>query len=165
MSIKKGSKNWNEDYVKGVEFPLNNVKVIWADIMADSPDTKYEACWKLDAVLEKGMAKSMEAAGFGVKEKDGEFTLTIKKKCRTKAGKEQAPPSVVGRDGRTPFTEDVGNGSVCNVIVFAKYNEVKGITYLTPYLNGVQVVDHVSRGSGFGNVDADPLEKTDDIPF
>lgn len=145
------------DWTKGAEFPLMNKKVLWANIMEGNPDTKYGAAWKLDAVLTDDEAKSMEAAGFGVKadKKTGEKTLTIKTKCIKKDGTKNRYPTVVGRDGKTPFTEEVGNGSICNIKVWAKQNVVKGETFLNAYINAVQVVEHVARGAGFDDVRED----------
>ena len=159
MAIKKGSTK-QSDFVKGCEFVLSGVKVLWANVQADNPDSKYERVWKTDVILEKSMADSMLASGFGVREKDGEYLLTIKKKCMTRDGKAQTPPTVVGRDGKTPFTEEIGNGSTCNIKVYAKYCEVKGETHLPAYLNALQVVEHVARGAGFDNLDG-----TEEAPF
>ena len=141
-----------EEYIEGANFVLKDVPVKWAHVL--EPDTKFEHAWKIDAILDKDMADSMAAAGFGVKESDdGEFSLTIKTKCKTKNGKDNRAPKVVGRD-LAPFTEPIGNGSVCNIKVWAKYIEVSGKTYLPAYLDGVQVVDHVAYdASGFENLD------------
>ena len=139
---------------KGSVLPINGVKVKWAALQ--SPDTRYEHCWKVNLILSKEQAEKMMAVGFNVsQDKDGDYFLVAKKKCRTKEGKLQTAPLVVGRDGRTPFTEELGNGSTVNAQVFSKYVEVKGETWLTAYLNSVQVLEHVPySGSGFEDADA-----------
>ena len=143
------------DWKKGAEFVLADVEVLWANLMEDNPDTKYGAAWKVDAILEDDMAKSMTKAGFGVKtdKKTGKSTLTIKTKCTTKDGKPNRYPKIVGRDGSTPVTEEIGNGSICNIKVWGKENVVQGKTYLSCYINAVQVCKLVPRGAGFDNLD------------
>lgn len=149
-------------FIEGATFVLKSVPVKWAKVQEDNPDTMFERCWKLDAVLDKPLADSMIAAGFNVHEKDGEYLLSCKTKCATKAGKPNKPPVVVGRDGKTPFTREIGNGSICNVKVYAKFTTVSGKTYLPAYLNAVQVVDHVEyNGAGFDSVD----DEDTDVPF
>jgi len=155
MAEFKGKKQ--EAFVAGSEFTLMNVEVEWANIQADNPDTRFEHAWKIDAILSDSEAKSMEASGFGIrKNKDGRNVLTLKTKCvSSRTQKRNSPPEVFGRDGRTPFTEELGNGSVCNIKGYAKYVEVNGKTYLPAYINKVQVVEHVSRGSQFEDLDAE----------
>jgi hypothetical protein len=153
---------------EGSVLPITNRPVKWAALI--NPDTKFEACWKLDVVLTKEQAEKMLAVGFGVKvDKDGDHVLRVKKKCRTKKGDLMTPPTVVGRDGQTPFTENVGNGSICNINIFAKYIEVNGNTYLPAYLNEVQVLEHVpyNGGGGFSNVDegTEGEAPESDVPF
>ncbi len=149
------------DFKKGAEFVLENVEVMWAYLQ--SPDTEYEHAWKIDCILGADMAESMKAAGFNVTEKKGNQILTVKKKCVTRDGKEQKAPRVVGRDGKTLFTEEVGNGSTCNILVYGKEWEVSGKSGTAAYLSAVQVKEHVARdGGGFGNLDGGT---GDDAPF
>jgi hypothetical protein len=152
-----------QEFVEGEVFALINVKVKWAAL--NKPDTRFEPCWKVDAVLSPDQAEKMKAVGFRIRQDaDGDWVLRCKKKCRTKSGQPMEAPRVVGRDGVTPFTENIGNGSVMNINVFAKYIEVAGKTHLPAYLNEAQVVEHVpyTGGSpGFGNLEEGPQEQSD----
>jgi hypothetical protein len=138
------------EFVEGAVLPLSNVKVKWAALQ--EPDTKFEPCWKIDIIITEEQANNLKAVGFKCRQdSDGDWILRAKKKVRTKSGKAQRAPLVVGRDGRTPITDNVGNGSLCNVNVYAKYVEVAGVTHLPCYLNEVQVIDLVpySGSTGF----------------
>ena len=137
------------EFEEGKQFDLKDVQVQWCYLA--EPDTKFEHCWKLTARLNESLAKSMMAAGFNVKHssalKDFEagndeyYYLECKSKCKTKEGKDNKPPFVKGRDGKTNVDGGVvGNGSICNVRIFAQYKEVSGTLHLPAYLNGVQVV-------------------------
>jgi hypothetical protein len=154
-----------QEFIDGMEFPINGVAVKWAYL--DAPDTRFEHKYKVDLVLTKDQAEKMKAVGFKIKtDKDGDFVLTATKKTRTKGGKVMEAPRVVGRDGQTPFTEKVGNGSIINIKIFAKYTEVSGNTFLPAYINSVQVLSHVPFAGGFGNADdPDAQVDADDLPF
>ena len=138
-----------EAFIEGNDFVMENVKVKWARVQADNPDTKYDPCWKVDIILTPEWKEHLEESGFKVhQDLDGDWILRLKKKVKTRLGKSQQPPKVVGRDGRTPFEDEIGNGSVCNVVVFAKYQPVAGTNHLAAYLDGLQVVDLVPYGGG-----------------
>jgi hypothetical protein len=153
------------EFIEGKQFDLKNVKVQWC-FLAD-PDTKFEHCWKLTARLEESLATPMKQAGFNVKSSkdfkdfkagdDEYFYIECKSKCKTKEGKENKPPFVKGRDGRTDIDGSiVGNGSTCNVRIFARYAEVSGKLHLPAYLNGVQVVNLVEYNpNAFDSVEED----------
>jgi hypothetical protein len=163
---KKGDIQIVDKFIEGEVFPLTNVPCKWASLK--DPDTRFEHCWKVDLILTKEQAEKMKAVGFNVKQdSEGEWYLRAKKKTKTKSGTPLEPPRVVSRDGSTPFTERIGNGSILNVNIFAKYLEVNGKTHLPAYLNEVQVVEHVpySGGPGFGNLDDNPDATPDDVPF
>ena len=155
-------------FVDMFEFPLNGIETLYAFLF--TPDTKYESCWKATLVLPDEMAESMRKVGFNVrtKEFDGELKniIVAKRKTHTRDGKAMYPPKVydAGTEGSDPqaWPKDVaiGNGSICNFIVAARYVEVGGKTRLPLYLNQVQVVEHVAyAGSSFKSVGSD------NIPF
>jgi len=155
------------DITKGVEVVFKNKEVRWASV--HTPDERFDPCWKADILFNKKTdAKEIKAymdLGFNFKEyknKEGVPTdpdiyyLRAKSKCNQKSGKANKPPVVVGRDGRTPFSQDIGNSSTCNVKVYVKENIVTGKRHVTLYLNAVQVVNHVEYGGGaFDSVDGE----------
>lgn len=155
-------KKMIEAFVDGETFVIKNRPVKWAKVDPEFPDTKYEPCWKVDIVLDEEWKDNLTKSGFNIhQDTDGDWVLRCKRKVKTMKGKTQTPPRVVGLDGRTPFTEAIGNGSICNIEVFAKYNEVAGKTHLTSYLNAIQVANHVPYGGGSSFDDL----TGDDTPF
>ena len=143
----------DQRFIKGENLVLSGVPVKWAYLF--DPDTKYEPKWSVDAYLSEEDATEMKSLGFNIKDSPDGPLIKLTKKCTTKAGKKLAPPKVVGLDPRVPFTQEVGNGSVCNVMVYAVYRTVNGNEILCAYLEGVQVVDHVEysgSGGGFDNL-------------
>ena len=142
---------------KYIQFKLNNVEVWWAKV--HKPDTAFgNNRWSIDMHLTDALSAQMKAEGFNVtdKESGGVVTKNIlraKKDAVTKDGKPQKAPEVVGPDGRTPFTDDIGNGSICNLILSARAWEINKKWVLTTYLEKVQVVKHVAyAGSSFEDV-------------
>lgn len=134
-----------------VDHAIGMVEVRWAKLIA--PDTAFgKNEWSIDLVLSEEQAKEFGDLGFNVREKDGDKLLRLKKKAVTAAGAINKPPQVVGPDAM-PFTEEIGNGSICNINFSAKAWAVGATPTLAGYLNGVQVVQHVGRGSvGFAPV-------------
>jgi len=131
------------------------------------PDTKYDSdgVWKTTVVLNDEDNKILREEGFNVRvDGDNDNVLTVKRKCRTAAGKEQDPPRVV--DGqKNPITEMIGNGSVCNIQVYAKYNNPRNPDQVCAYLNAMQVTTLVPYSGGSGG-DFDVVDTvTDDVPF
>lgn len=140
-----------------VKFKLSNVPVRYAHLQ--TPDTAFGDCkFHLQALCDDGTAGNLEKMGFVLKEKkdkEGNVTKNIlnpKKNGRKKDGTPNEPPSVVGLDGRTPFTDELGNGSVCNLLLSAKAWQVKGTWVLSCYIESVQVVKHVPRSGGFDDL-------------
>lgn len=152
-------------YKKYVKFGLNNVKGFWIKVL--EPDTAYEHKWSIDLHLTDAQATELKAVGFSVKDevknKKGEIVgknvLKVSKKVKNKDGSDNKPPFVVSQDGRTPWTEPLGNGSLLNLKLSAKAWYVQGKWTLSCYLDGVQVVVAEEYGSGFGDV------TEEDMPF
>ena len=160
---------------KGYKFPLNNMQVEWCYFV--KPDTyKGKSEWKCTIRLEEPLAMSMKDAGFNVKHtryknildhSEGErpnweegkpeyFSIVATTKTNIK-GKEMKPPRVVDADNQPMDGNKVGNGSVVNLWVFAKYWEVNGDIFLPLRLNEIQVVKLVEYNqSGFQAVGVDP---------
>lgn len=141
-----------EKFEKGFSFTVPNVKVQWAKLQ--EVDRAYEPMWSVDMILDDKTADDFAKVGFNVvKNKDMDWKLKAKRKETTKGGKTQKPPWVKLEDGTT-VTDEVGNGSTCDVEVYAKYVTVSGKEYLSCYLNGVTVKDLVAFG-----------RKVEEVPF
>jgi hypothetical protein len=154
----------NPKFDEMYDFDLNGVQIRWPHLF--KPDTAYESVWSVDIILPEKLAADMAKVGFLVKETevDGEKVKFIKAKRKThkKDGSPMYPPRVYdsGTPDRDPQKWDpniaIGNGSVCNVKVAARYLEVGGKTRLPLYLNSVQVVNHVPyNNSPFSAVSKD----------
>lgn len=151
-----------------VNFIIPNVEVFWAHVY--TPDTAFgDSKWSIEMRLPDGeLATNMKDAGFNIKDKTDKNgnviknVLVAKKATHSKSG-ENEPPTIVGLDGRTKFTENIGNGSICNVKVSAKAWKVRGKWILSLYLEGVQVLKHVEyNGGGFPDMTG---AATEDVPF
>lgn len=148
---------------------LENVRVQWTAIQA--PDTTFEHVWQTDAILTKEQAdelqkqaKAINAKGIKFKKTDdGHFTYRFKRSVMKKDGSGENPaPKCVGTkkgiDGKLePFTELVGNDSICNIqYSFYEWSNKFG-NGVSADFKGLQVVKHVPYGVGdgdeFGEVD------------
>ncbi len=147
-----------------VSFRLTNVKVWWAHLQRT--DTAFgNNKWCMEMHLDDDVAKELKDIGFNIvdkTDKEGNVIKSIfkaKKEKVTKAGKEQEKPLVYLADGITVTNDDVGNGSVCNVMLQAKAWPIRGKWQLGAYIDKVQVVKLVPYDKG-GFTDV-----TEDIPF
>lgn len=136
-----------------VPVSFTNKKVQWAKLR--TPDEyKGNKKWTLQLIYDmtdptdQAESAALLAAGFNVREKNGVTFLTVS----SDANKNPDRPHVVGPDGKTPFEDEIGNGSVLNVNASAKKWDVCDTISL--YINGVQVVEHVAyapAGGSFGD--------------
>jgi len=136
-----------------VSFKLSNVEVWWAYLQ--KTDTAFgNNKWCMEMRLEDGVANQLKDIGFNIvdkEDKEGNEIKNIfkaKKEKLTKKGKEQKKPLVYAADGVTIMTEDVGNGSICNVMLQAKAWPIRGKWQLGAYIDKVQVVKHVPYEGG-----------------
>ena len=147
-------------YKKYTAFKLHNVEGFWCKVT--EPDTQFEHKWSVDLHLTDAQATELKAVGFNVKDitnkKTGVVTpnvLKAVKKVKNKDGSENKAPTCVGPDGKTPFTEKIGNGSKLNLNLTAKAWFIQGQWSLSCYLDGVQVAELVEYAGGFGDVSGD----------
>jgi len=139
---------------------LSNVDVRWAKVF--EPDTKFNPKWCVDLFPAPEVLKKLKKDGFVIKQtKDGMEFIHAKQNVTRKDGTKNDPPTIVGRDGKTPFTALIGNGSTVNVLCY-DYT-YQGNKYLG--LKAMQVTKHVPYGEGFDNLDGDDDEKKDDPLF
>lgn len=148
----------NERFVEGTSFWIKNVTLFYAQVFEHNPDD-YEGKirWKITAVLEPELADKMLNAGFDVRQDDeGNRLLVCYRNKDLKNKKVNDPPVVKGPDGKImDGSVLIGNGSVGDLLVWAKYVTVKKETFLPPYLNEVRVTELIPYG--------DVAESADDI--
>ena len=145
---------------------LTNVRVKYCKVI--KPGKAYDDGapdeWSTNMYVTPEDRDTLMANGVNPKEdKEGhEYWLAKRKTVNTKS--EAVKPPVVVDGSKRPFTDDIGNGSVCNVAVTLFPWERKGKSGVLLYLNAVQVVNHVPF-SGAGGADAfdvvTPDEDTD----
>jgi len=141
-----------DDYV---DFPLMNAPVKWAKVQPHQGDSYKGAPEKFGicVYLPKKLAAEMKKAGFLIKEDDDGFFVNPKRAKFEKDGTTlKAPIFIVGRDGRTLITDEIGNGSVCNINISAK-NWDTG--FISTYIKGIQVLDLVEYKGAGGFTDVD----------
>lgn len=152
------------DEKKNTSVKLTNVRVMYAKVIR--PGKAYDEGqpdeWSVNMYLTDADAETMKAHGVNPKEdKQGNEYWVAKRSTKTRAGGDaKAPPVVDG--AKQPFTDDIGNGSVCNIVV-SLFDWTKGKrSGKFVYLNAVQVVNHVPYGNT--GVDAfDIVDTTDGV--
>ena len=139
-------------------------KCKWAHIT--KPNTKFEPVWSIDIVLEnEELISRLKEKGLNVKtDRDGDFILQIKKKCKNRNGDDLSPPIVL-HEGEA-FDGLVGNGSTVTVYFGVKPWAMAGRKGVSCFLNKVEVNELVEYKPK-GKVDLDFTTETfsDDLPF
>jgi hypothetical protein len=140
------------------QLKVTNASVKWAKVITPGKGYKTNPDeWTIDMYVTDEDRDALMARGVNPKEdEDGNEYFRAKRRTKTGAGKDQAPPVVVDSK-KMPFTENIGNGSVCNVIVTLfpwSEGKKKGVML---YLQAVQVVNHVAYGGG-NSVDFDAVD-------
>lgn len=142
---------------------LSNVRVEWAKVI--SPGKPYDETkdpeWSVSMYVTEEDRDALMARGINPKEdKKGNEYWIAKRSTKTREGKDQKPPVVVDAAKR-PFTDDIGNGSVCNVVVtLIPWTKAKR-SGIKLFLQAVQVVNHVPYTKG-GEDYFDQLEPAGD---
>lgn len=157
---------------------FKNVPVVYAQVLKpskkyNSEDTAYQMSLfinpdtmeKLEEIglnkemAEVGKTKIKKGANRGKLKYDtadeayenygGMFGAQFARDTKKKDGTPRTPVNVVGSDG-APFTENVGNGSVCNVKMFGYRNDEDMLVVM---LDTVVVLEHVPYEDGGGQYD------------
>jgi hypothetical protein len=127
---------------------LSNVRVAWARVIRPGKayDESHPDEWTVNMYVTPEDSDLLQAHGCApATDKEGYEFFRAKRKTVTKSGEAMKPPFVRNRK-KEPFAEEIGNGSICNVVVspfpWSKGNK-KGVTL---FLHGVQVLEHVTIG-------------------
>jgi hypothetical protein len=142
---------------------LKKVPVQWASVI--TPSTQFDHQWEIQVELTKDQAdalkeeaKAVHKKGIKIKEEGGKFYFRFRRKVKRADGTDNSAPVVIGPDGK-PFTQLIGNGSICNVQYgFVAYKHAKFGEGVTNDLKGVRVIEHVP----YGERDGDGLMDDDD---
>jgi len=103
------------------------------------------------ATTDSATAQTMRDLGLNVKEKDGSFTASLKRKARKANGDDNGRPVVIDA-GLKPIDDNqlmkLGNGSVGNVKLYQYPYDAAGRKGTATSLTAVQVVDFVEYVGG-----------------
>lgn len=152
-------------------FRIDNVELNWAKL--DQPVSPFGTLqWELQvATSDKAKAKELKDNFFNVKEKDGKFFVSLKRKAIKSDGSQNTPVRVVDGSLNPINAKSIGNGSVGNVIVFQYPYETAGRKGVASSLSGVQItelVEYNPSASGFdviGDVADTATVDEEDAPF
>ena len=143
-------------------FRIDNVTLNWAKLA--SPVSPFgTAQYEMQIEVSKEQAQSLKDNHLNVKEKDGKFTVSLKRKAVKADGSDNGMVRVVNADASAMSVEDmkkIGNGSKGNVIVFQYEYNAAGRTGIASSLTAVQVTDLVEYVST-GGADFAPVEVAD----
>lgn len=137
-------------------YRIDGVELNWAKL--DKPVSPFGTLqWELQiATTDKAKAKELKDNHFNVKEKDGKFVVSLKRKAVKSDGTENTPVRVVDGTLNAIDARKIGNGSTGNVIVFQYPYETMGRSGIASSLSGVQVtelVEYNPSSSGFDVVE------------
>jgi len=142
-------------------YRIDNVELNWAKLAKPvSPFGTLQ--WELQiATTDEALAKTLSEEHFNVKEKDGKFIVSLKRKAIKADGSENKPVNVVDASNKQMDPTIIGNGSVGNIQVFQYPYEVSGRKGIATTLSGVQVVKLVEYNPNTGGFSA--IEGADDL--
>lgn len=122
-------------------YRIDNVELNWAKL--DKPVSPFGTLqWELQvATTDKAKADELASNHFNVKEKDGMYTIALKRKAIKADGTENKPVTVVDGNLQPLDASKIGNGSVGNVIVYQYSYDMMGRKGIGSSLSGVQVTD------------------------
>ena len=153
-------------------FLISNVDLNWARL--DQPVSPFgTAQWELQiATTDKAVAADLKANHMNVKEKDGQFVVSLKRKAVKADGSPMDPVRLVDAT-KMPMENrrSIGNGSKGNVIVWQAPFDVAGRSGISNSLTAVQVTELVEYTGGSSSVDFDivggeaPSEAPDSAPL
>lgn len=155
---------------KSRNYMIKNVELNWAKLNKPVNPFGTEQ-WELQvATKDKKVAKELSQNYLNVKEKDGVYTVSLKRKAMKSDGTANTPPRVVDGNRQELNMEDVmiGNGSVGNVIIYQYNYDVAGRKGVGCSLSAIQVVELKQyTGTDFDIIDGPtsaPIEDESD-PF
>ena len=131
---------------KARNYLISDVELNWArlDNPIDNPFGEGKL-WEVQvATSSSEKADELKAAGFNVKEKDGMFTVSLRRNATRRDGAANEPVRLVDAQ-KQPIAarNSIGNGSKANVIVYQLPYTNKFGTGVSNILSAVQVTDLV----------------------
>jgi hypothetical protein len=145
-------------------FRIDNVQLNWAKL--DRPVEPFGTPqWEVQALTtDKKLADNLAKEHFNVKEKDGNYVISLKRKALKRDGTPNKPPQVVDSKLQPMDPKVIGNGSIGNIMVYQYEYDMMGRQGIGTMLSGVQVTTlnkYNPSASGF-DVIGDAEESVDD---
>lgn len=143
-------------------FKITGVELNWARL--DTPVNPFgtEQYELQIATADKAKADELKANFFNVKEKDGKFVVSLKRKAKKKDGSDNGKVRVV--DAKLQPMENtriIGNGSIGNVIVWQYPYSAMGRDGVAGSLTAVQVTE-LKKYEATSSVDFDAVESVEE---
>jgi hypothetical protein len=135
-------------------YRIDNVELNWAKLTKPvSPfgQPQYEL---QIATKDKAIANDWKTNHLTVKDKDGKYSVSLKRKALKADGSENGAPRVVGADAQPIDASSLGNESTGNVIVYQMYYKTAGREGIASSLTAVQVTDFKEYT---GSVEFEPI--------
>lgn len=153
-------------------FRIDDVELNWAKL--DKPVSPFGTLqWELQiATTDAAKAKELSDNYLNVKDKDGVFTVSLKRKAVKADGNPNKPVTVVDGNTNEMDASKIGNGSRGNVIVYQYSYDMMGRKGVGTSLSGVQVTDlkeYNPSASGFdivgGGTKEAPADEAEQAPM
>lgn len=152
-------------------YKIENVEMNWVKI--ETPvDSFGNMVYEMQIVVSKEQAEVLKANHFSVKEKDGKFSVNLRRKATKKDGSDNGKVRAVDADLKPiENTRIIGNGSVGNVIVWQYPYKNAMRSGVGNSLTAIQVTElkkyEATGGVDFtavtGDAPAEPVAKTEDL--
>ncbi len=138
---------------------VSDVTLNWARLDT-AYEGKYGAAWEVQIEsADRSKLKGLEEAGMNIKENDGTFSASLRRKATSAEGIAMDPVRVVDAN-KAPMDSaarrKIGNGSKGSVIVWAApYDNKfgKGTTFSLTAVQVVEVVEYISEVEGVADFD------------
>ena len=136
---------------------INDVELNWARLVKPvNPFGTEQYELQIATADANKKAEIEKSTGLSMKEKDGKFILSLKRKAKRKDGSDNGAPRVVDSAKAPVDGMTIGNGSIGNVIVFQFEYEYAGRKGISSSLTAVQVTK-LEKYEAKSNVDFDVI--------
>ncbi len=160
-----------------MKYLFENVKVMWTKLKEDSPEPPYQGVgmdnWTIQAVLSDEQADAYRDTGLFPKLKkdqnhelilhDGLRQVKLKKSTTFGAGGQPKKPVIIVDTYGNPFTDLIGNESVCNIQCSAHTWSRDGKENTTLELQAVQILELVEYKKDEGFVPTFDFQKKEQV--
>ena len=138
---------------------ITDVQLNWARLVTPINPFGQDIYEIQISTTDQAKADQMKADHLNVKEKDGVFTVSLKRNATRRDGSDNGKVRVVDSAKNPVDAGGIGNGSTGNVIVWQYPYENAGRKGISGSLTAVQVTDLVEYSAG--GVDFDVVEATE----